>query len=475
MTAKKMICLGLLLTCRAFAADMRFVEVNPRATTALREKGSDRPFVAVGVNYFGPHIGWAPQLWRQFQGETVRQHLQMLREQGFNAIRVFLTYDSFHRERGPVNPEGQGKFKQLMSICRELGIYVMPSGPDHWEGVPEWRQGADRFADDNILQADEAWWRNFTAQWRDEPAILAWDLLNEPMVTWDSPAMKPKWNAWLRQQYGTVERIASAWGLAADKVGALGEIAVPPKEPAPNNVRLLDYQRFRESVGGEWTRRMAAAIRSADPNHLITIGYIQWVSGVYLPSVWHYAGFDLKANARHLDFMTIHFYPLAPPRPCDGPEGLAYNTAYLEALLYECSVGKPLMIGEFGWYGGGDLRVGDKVMMPAQSLADQEAWCRRLLEVSRGRVCGWLNWAFADTPTSRDLTRWSGLWTEDLQLKPWGRVFGEFARTMAAGDPDPARPFPPYLTSFPFDRRAMLTDPSTGPGYLRTLASRPAR
>lgn len=51
-----------------------------------------------------------------------------------------------------------------------------------------------------------------------------------------------------------------------------------------------------------------------------------------------------------------------------------------------------------------------------------------LLEVSQDQVCGWLNWAFADTPTSQDLTRWSGIWTEDLELKPWGEVFGRFAR-----------------------------------------------
>ena len=131
---------------------------------------------------------------------------------------------------------------------------------------------------------------------------------------------------------------------------------------------------------------------------------------------------------RYVDFVTIHFYPIAPPKPGDSPEGIDLNAQYLEDLLRDCTAGKPVMIGEFAWYGGGDIQVDGRVVMPAQTWDDQVAWCDRLLQVSRGRVCGWLHWAFADTPTSRDLTRWSGLWTEELALKPWGCSYAAFAR-----------------------------------------------
>jgi hypothetical protein len=154
----------------------------------------------------------------------------------------------------------------------------------------------------------------------------------------------------------------------------------------------------------------------------------------------------------------VHFYPIAPPRPCDSPEGLEVNAQYLETLLHECSAGKPIMIGEFAWYGGGAIQSEGRVIMPAQSWEDQVAWNTRLLEVSRGRVCGWLNWAFADTPSSRDLTRWSGLWTEDLELKPWGRVFGEFARE-ATRQAAPVQPFSQLVTGREIDRQTALTSP----------------
>lgn len=442
-------------------SEMEFIEVDPGQLTSLRCRGSGTPFVAVGFNYFSPHVGWAPKLWQQFDEATVRQHLALGREQGFNTIRVFLTLESFHRQPGQVCDEGLAKFRTLLNICRELDIRVIPCGPDHWEGLPAWRAKKDPFADEQVLQADEQWWESFTRLFADDPVILAWDLLNEPSVGWDSPAMRPKWNAWLHSQYGSHDQIAAAYHCDPQQLGTPDQIAPPEPTPKADDPQLFDYQRFRESLADAWTQRLCAAIRRGDPQHLVTVGHIQWASTAFLPGVRHYAAFDLQANARHVDFVTIHFYPLVSPNPSQGQPGIDANAAYLEAVLRECSVGKPIMLGEFAWYGGGDIRRGDQVLMPAQTLDDQVAWCNRLLEVSRGRVCGWLHWAFADTPTSLDLTRWSGIWTADLQLKPWGAAYRDFARDATA---NPAVPKPPDAQSTSRDdgqRRTAITNPTS--------------
>ncbi|HPD30837.1 MAG TPA: cellulase family glycosylhydrolase [Phycisphaerae bacterium] len=465
---------GLTLPAGPVAvAEMPFIEVDPGRTTAFRERGSAEPVVMVGVNYFDHQTGWAPRLWQKFDERRVRQHLAMLHDRGFNAIRVFLTYESFHREPGQVYPEGLPKFRRLLDMCRQLGIYVMPTGPDHWEGTPDWRKG-DRFADEELLKADEAWWKEFAGRFKDDPVLWAYDLYNEPMIGWDSPAMKAQWNDWLRREYGAVDRIATAWNRPAELVGTLGEIPVPPPRAARNDGRLYDFQRFREFVGDEWARRMAAAIRSVDQNHLITVGHIQWVAPIMIGDVRHYAGFNPRSNAQYVDFTTVHFYPLDQPRPCDSPEGLAVNRVYLEAVLYQCSVGKPLVIGEFNWYGG-NSEAHQGWNLPPKPAEHQVEWCQTLLDVSRGRACGWLNWAFADTPGSRDITRWSGLWTEDLKLKPWGKVFGQFARDTSR-HPQQPREFPKWLTGSEFDHRSLVTDPEAGHALrraLRAAATRP--
>ncbi|MGQ9649450.1 MAG: cellulase family glycosylhydrolase [Phycisphaerae bacterium] len=461
--------LGLTLFAGPVAvAQMPFIEVDPDRATAFRQRGSGQPIVMVGVNYFDHQTGWAPKLWQKFDETRVRHHLEMLHEQGFNSIRVVLTYHSFHREPGQVHPEGLARFRKLLDMCRQMGIYVMPTGPDHWEGTPDWRKG-DRFANEELLKADEAWWKEFAGRFKDDPVLWAYDLYNEPMIGWDSPAMRIKWNEWLLREYEAVDTIAAAWNCPTEQVGTLGQITVPPPQAARNDARLYDYQRFREFLADEWTRRMAAAIRSVDKNHLITVGHIQWSAPVLIGEVEHYAGFNLRSNARYVDFTTVHFYPLDQPRPCDSPEGLAVNRVYLEAVLYQCSVGKPLLIGEFNWYGG-NSETHQGWNLPPKPQEHQVEWCQALLDVSRGRVCGWLNWAFADTPGSTDITRWSGLWTEDLKLKPWGEVFGEFAR-QTVRHPQPWRQFPRgLLTNMNrVGHQALVTDPEAGHALRRTL------
>jgi hypothetical protein len=448
------------VTAPVARGQLPFIEVDPNATTALREAKSGEPFVSVGVNYFGPHTGWAPKLWQQFDATEVRRHLQLIRVQGLNTIRVFLTQQSFHQVPGQVTDEGLEKFRRLVDMCRELEIRIIPSGPDHWEGTPEWRRKADAFADERILTADTQWWRQFTKMFADEPVILAWDLLNEPAVSWDSPAMRMKWSRWLQEKYGSIERVAEAHNVPVGQLGGFDSIDVPPKKSNLDDQRLFDYQQFRESIADAWTKRLVEAIRDSDRRHPITIGQIQWSGISYLPTVWHYSGFNLQQNSRHVDFVTIHFYPIRPPRPDENEQGIANNGEYLERLLYECcSAGKPVMIGEFAWYGGGEVRVGERLIMPRQTVEDQVAWNRKLLEVSRGRVCGWLHWATADTPSSHDLTRWSGLWTEDFELKAWGKVFGSFAREVTAS-PDSTRPFSIKGADDATRRRISLTDPS---------------
>src|SRR5205814_1369144 len=140
---------------------------------------------------------------------------------------------------------------------------------------PSWRN-ADNFADETDLNADAEWWTEFGRRFKDEPAILAWDLMNEPTIGWDTPAMRAKWNDWLKQRYSAIEKVASAWQAPAEQIGSFGDIAPPPPAPAPGNAKLLDFQYFREHIAIEWTRRMATAIRTHDKRHLLTIGCIQW-------------------------------------------------------------------------------------------------------------------------------------------------------------------------------------------------------
>lgn len=67
----------------------------------------------------------------------------------------------------------------------------------------------------------------------------------------------------------------------------------------------------------------------------------------------------------------------------------------LESMSRECAwPGLPLVIGEFGWYGGGPLIPGG----PPATGDQQARWCRKAVEATSALACGWINWGLYDDP-----------------------------------------------------------------------------
>ena len=59
-------------------------------------------------------------------------------------MRVFISFGSFFTEPGKLDPAGLAKFDQLLDLADEAGLYVHPTGPDAWEGMPAWTTGLER-------------------------------------------------------------------------------------------------------------------------------------------------------------------------------------------------------------------------------------------------------------------------------------------------------------------------------------------
>jgi sugar phosphate isomerase/epimerase len=423
--------------CASVQAELPKIKIAQDSRTFETQDG--KPFVPFGINYYRPGLGWAPQVWKKFDAEATRTDFARLREVGVNCVRVFLSYGSFFTRPDALDEEGLAKLDQFLEIAEAAGIYVYPTGPDHWEGTPEWAK-ADRIADERVLSALENFWRLLTSRYRGRNVIFGYDLRNEPEVTWDTAPMRVKWNNWLEKKYRSPEKLASAW--ASDRQDlSFGDIPVPEIKDAPFDPMLLDYQRFRESVADDWTQRQVAAIKSADPNALVAIGLIQWSVPSLLPRVSHYSGFHPRRQARFLDFMSIHFYPLNRGFYEYGDdEDEARNLAYLESVVREAaSHSKPVIVGEFGWYGGGQPTL-NQGKHPFASEEQQARWCRKLVETTKGHAVGWLNWGFYDHPEARDVSQLTGLLTVDGRLKAWGQEFKRLSALLTNRAIPPAAP-----------------------------------
>ncbi|HOW65461.1 MAG TPA: hypothetical protein PK256_09260, partial [Verrucomicrobiota bacterium] len=77
----------------------------------------NQPFIPLGINYFRPGTGWAPQLWKQFDATAVRQDFARMKELGINCVRVFLTYGSFFTQTNSLESAGLDKLDQFLNIA----------------------------------------------------------------------------------------------------------------------------------------------------------------------------------------------------------------------------------------------------------------------------------------------------------------------------------------------------------------------
>ena len=413
-------------------------------------------FVPFGVTYFRPGTGWAPQVWKTFDAAAVERDFKIMKAAGVNCARVFLTFGSFLPEPGKVSESGLAKFDQFLDIADRAGIYVHPTGPDHWEGFPDWA-AADRYADETVINALADYWKVFTARYRGRTTIFAIDLLNEPAIMWESAAMKVKWAKWVQKTYPNAEAAGQAWG----KTNVPYENPpIPPQRNSSGSKWLLDYQHFREELADDWTRRQVAAIRSADPGRLVTAGLVQWSIPSLVPGIQNYAAFRPSRLAPMLDFMEIHFYPLDHGfYEYESPESEARNLSYLEGVVRAAgSPGKPLVLAEFGWYSG-KITIDNGRHRPATEES-QAGWDTNLVKVSRGWASGWLNWGFYDQPEATDPSQGIGLFAADGKIKAWGRDFSRLA-----GEYKAARFVPRDVTRPALDWDACVTDTGAGDRY----------
>ncbi len=211
----------------------------------------------------------------------------------------------------------------------------------------------------------------------------------------------------------------------------------------------------------DWVRRQVSAIKAVDSHRLVTIGLVQWSIPTLLPTVSHYSGFRPSMLAPFLDFLEVHFYPLEHGfYSYSSPDEEARNLAYLEGVLREVAApGKPVVLEEFGWYGGGHLTI-DQGRHPAATEQQQAGWDTHVVRVSRGLATGWLNWGLYDQPEANDVSQLTGLLTADGKIKAWGKEFTRLSKEYGA------RRIPARKAARPtLDWDACVTDTTAGDRY----------
>ncbi|HZU09121.1 MAG TPA: cellulase family glycosylhydrolase [Pseudacidobacterium sp.] len=244
-------CLSLLCASPGPALYAQRGFVHTKGTELVDDQG--RPLMLRGINlgnWFEPegymfHFDGGPQspreieelsyeligpekadaFWKQWRETYITQSdIDRIRESGFNSVRVPLHWKFFDSE----NAEGFRLLDRLVTWARRDGIYLIldlhcaPGGQtgsnidDSW-GYPWLYRSAAAQAHTAAI------WRRIAAHYRNEPVVLGYDLLNEPV---------------------------------------------------PHYPRLQQYNPDLEPV----YRKLVAAVRQVDKNHVVILGGAQWDS-----------------------------------------------------------------------------------------------------------------------------------------------------------------------------------------------------
>lgn len=129
----------------------------------------------------------AGEFWREFRDRFItREDVVAIAEAGFDHVRLPINWRVVIGENGDLVPGGIALVDRLVEWCSQAGILVLldlhgaPGGQtgtniDDSFGRPE------LFMDERHVELTERLWTELALRYRGEPTILGYDLLNEPL------------------------------------------------------------------------------------------------------------------------------------------------------------------------------------------------------------------------------------------------------------------------------------------------------
>ena len=345
-------------------------------------------FIANGRRFLPIGAHWVParaalQWPLQWDEAAIEADFAKMSDLGFNVVRLDLFWAWFEPRPGYYHPRAFQQFDFFLELAHRHRIYLHPTlfignevGEAYWD-VP-WRNGRHPHADPAMLRLQTEHAAEFARRYRDETAILAWDLTDEP----------PFW-------------------IVADDTS--------------------------DDMAVNWTRLIAGAIRRYDPNHPICVGTdVQDLThGPFRPDL----------IAQEVDFFTVHPYPIYLPNlfPDALLSSRATYAAAFQTIL-SSGAGKSTMIHELGassaQYDPERIARYDRVAMYSALAAGANGFIPWCFTDAAPETYHRVPYRRAPHETQFGLTTWEG---ED---RPAGAMLRQFGQLLARLNLDGVAPAP---------------------------------
>ena len=250
---------------------------------------SGHSFLAVGAHWIPAVAGLQWPL--QWDAASVENDFKIMKELGYNTVRFDLFWAWFEPYPGEYNPKAFEQLDYFIQLAHKYEIYLHPAlfiggevGEAFWD-VP-WRKGRHLHSDAEMLRLQTNHAAEFGRRYAEEPAIIAWDLTDEP----------PFW---------------------------------------------IELKSTTDAMAINWTRLIAGAIRRYDKNHAICVG-------TSMEDIGH-GPFRPDNLREEVDFYTVHPYSIyAPWLFPDAMVSLRQTYCGEFQTLLSGGAGHPVMVHELG-------------------------------------------------------------------------------------------------------------------------------
>ena len=451
--------LALILWCApAEAQKLERLQVAPDQWT-FRGAESGNPFVPFGTNYTPTWGGWPPDfVGTRWDEAAIQNDLDAMRGLGVNLLKFAVPLIRIlpdPQAPGNVVPSAEvlARVDRVVAMAGERGIRLILTVEPGWRGLPRWFRDGGNWYGPGSLQVLDQFWRQIATRYRGDGRIFGYAFCVETSLSgWSSQEAQALFQQWARDRYAIIEAANTAWGTdfaGFEHVTAAGydgnnaqnwrdlPEGAEGNENKTNDPYLYDYLLFREWAAFRYMYRQTLAVKSADPQALTGMGFVQWnpiLRQLWGP-VWEGPSRGPEYNAREMakafDYLGIHFYPIYRGGSPD------VQIKYLKLWARWADAGKPVILEEFN-------------NAPAEANAP---WCERVIRETRDYVGGWLVWTFQDVPNSDSITEACGLLNVNGERTAWGRRFAEMAPEVTAWRltrPEPHR-------TIPVDKRWLYT------------------
>ncbi|MDW8028507.1 MAG: beta-galactosidase [Armatimonadota bacterium] len=254
---------------------------------------------------FAPEATWENPLQWEFE-------FSLMRKMGLNVLRV-LHISHFAGDLENPSEEFWRRYDALVLMAHRHGLVLMPTLHE-WMGVS---------VSDETLRKQCAFVRLVGSRYKNARRII-WDIENEAWVEFrDHPDLHRLFNEWLRQRYGSDEKLQRAWRENVK----LGEVRYAEHKPKGwDDLKFRDIQHFRRWLIDRWVKANVQALRESGAKQPVT-DEIDWkVCG------------DHYEASKWLDFVNLHYYGDR------SPNSIATYLKFHDRHFR----GQGLAVGEFG-------------------------------------------------------------------------------------------------------------------------------